>query len=157
MSRAERLPHWVYRLFNFPRRLYRFGFGQKMGPPILILTTTGRRSGLPRETPLQYEVIDGVYYAGSMRGDQADWYRNILANPRVSIRVGKDEMPALAEVIDDPDRVLDFVKYRLERSPRMIVAIMRADGLVSTAEADLRRYAAGLTIVALRPVGSASN
>jgi hypothetical protein len=46
MSRAEKLPRWVYRLFNLPRRLVRIGFGQKVGPPLLILTTTGRRSGL---------------------------------------------------------------------------------------------------------------
>jgi deazaflavin-dependent oxidoreductase (nitroreductase family) len=152
MSRAERLPHWVYRLFNLPKNLVRFGFGSKVGPPLLILTTTGRKSGLPRQTPLQYELIDGVYYSGSMRGDSADWYRNILADPRVSIEVGNQNIPALAEAIDDTERVLAFLQYRLGRSPRMIAAILRADGLASTDEASLRRYAEGLTVVAIRPL-----
>jgi deazaflavin-dependent oxidoreductase (nitroreductase family) len=152
MSRAERLPHWVYRLFNVPTRLYRFGFGQKVGPQILILTTTGRKSGLPRQTPLQYEFIDGVYYAGSMRGDKADWYRNILADPRVLLKVGERQYPALAEAIDDSEQVLSFLKYRLQRSPRMITAIMRADGLQGEMDDEaLRNYAKSLTTVALRP------
>ena len=152
MSRSERLPYWVYRLFNVPRRLYRFGFGQKVGPPLLILITTGRKSGLPRETPLQYELIDGVYYCGSMRGGQADWYRNIAADPEVLVRVGGQQFPALARTIDDSEEVLAFLKYRLERSPRMIMAIMRADGLQRDAdEAALRSYAKGMTALAIQP------
>jgi len=153
MSRAQNLPRWVYRLFNLPRRLVRFGFGQKVGPPLLILTTNGRRSGLPRETPLQYELIDGVYYAGSMRGDRADWYRNILADPHVLLRVGDKQFPALAETIENSEQVMDFLKYRLQRSPRMISAIMRADGFQGDMNdaAALRRYAQGVTIVSLRP------
>ena len=152
MSRAERLPHWVYRLFSFPARLYRFGFGTKVGPPILLLTTTGRKSGLPRRTPLQYQLIDGIYYCGSMRGDKADWYRNILAEPRVFLTVGDSHIPALAEAIEDDERVLAFLKVRLQRSPRMIAAIMRADGLRNAADdAALRSYAKNITVVALRP------
>ena len=152
MSRAERLPHWVYRLFNVPIHLYRFGFGQKIGPPILILTTTGRKSGQPRQTPLQYELIDGVYYSGSMRGSEADWYRNILTDPRVLLAVGDSHFPALAETIEDDERVLAFLKVRLQRSPRMIAAIMRADGLQDASDdAALRSYAKNITVVALRP------
>ena len=44
---------------------------------VLLLTTIGRKSGLPRITPLQYEEIDGAYYVASARGAQADWFRNI--------------------------------------------------------------------------------
>lgn len=156
MSRAERLPHWVYRLLNLPRHLVRFGFGQKVGPPILILTTTGRKSGLPRETPLQYELIDGVYYAGSMRGDRADWYRNILADPLVTVRAGERQFAARAEAISDCDEVMAFLQYRLQKSPRMIAAILRADGLQGDPQDEeaLRRYVAGLTIVALRPLAA---
>jgi deazaflavin-dependent oxidoreductase (nitroreductase family) len=154
MSRAEKLPRWVYRLFNLPRRLVRFGFGQKVGPPLLILTTTGRRSGLPRETPLQYELIDGVYYVGSMRGDRADWYGNILADAHVSVTTGDETFPAVAEAIDDHERIVAFLQYRLQRSPRMIGAIMRADGFEGDLndETAVRRYAQGVTIVALRPL-----
>ena len=39
---------------------------------VLLLTTTGRRSGLPRTTPLQYEEADHAVYVASARGAQAD-------------------------------------------------------------------------------------
>ncbi|HUS79158.1 MAG TPA: nitroreductase/quinone reductase family protein [Patescibacteria group bacterium] len=39
-----------------------------MGRMVLLLTTTGHKTGLPRVTHLQYEEVDGAYYVGSMRG-----------------------------------------------------------------------------------------
>lgn len=153
MSRAGRLPHWIYRLFNLPHHLVRLGFGRSFGPPILVLTTTGRVSGLPRPTPLQYEVVDGVYHVASMRGAQADWYRNLLADPRVRVGLVDREFPAMAQAIDDPDEVLAFLQVRLARSPRMIGAILRADGLADPGDdAALREYAQGVTVVALHPL-----
>jgi deazaflavin-dependent oxidoreductase (nitroreductase family) len=154
MSRAEKLPRWVYRLFKLPGRLIRLGLGQRVGPPLLVVTTTGRRSGLPRETPLQYELVDGAYCVGSMRGSQADWYRNILADAHVLVTTGGETFPAVAEAIDDHDRIAAFLQIRLQRSPRMIGAIMRADGFQgdTTDEAAIRRYAQGLTMVALHPL-----
>ena len=75
------------------RMLYAIGLGPVIGKIILLLTTTGRKSGLKRVTPLQYEEIDGKYYLGSARGMQADWVRNIQANPQVEIRVKVFEFP----------------------------------------------------------------
>ena len=49
---------------------YKRGFGPTR--VVMLLTTIGRKSGLPRQTPLQYEEIEGVYYVGSARGVQAD-------------------------------------------------------------------------------------
>jgi deazaflavin-dependent oxidoreductase (nitroreductase family) len=41
---------------------------------VLLLTTTGRKSGRPRQTRLQYEKEGGVIYVASARGQQADWF-----------------------------------------------------------------------------------
>jgi len=59
-----------------PQLLYALGLGRWYGRLVLLLTTQGRKSGLPRVTPLQYEVIDGLNYLGSSLGEKADWYRN---------------------------------------------------------------------------------
>ncbi len=64
------------------RVLYAIGLGRLIGGIILLLTTTGRKSGLKRVTPLQYEKIGGDYYVGAARGVKADWVRNILAFPQ---------------------------------------------------------------------------
>ena len=68
-----------------PITLYRLGLGPLIGRLVLLLTTTGRKSGLPRVTPLQYELIDGAYYVGAALGLKADWLRNLQADPRVRL------------------------------------------------------------------------
>ena len=97
------------------RVLYAIGLGPVIGKIILLLTTTGRKTGLKRVTPLQYEEIDGKYYLGSARGLQADWVRNIQANHNVEIRVKSLTFQGQAKVVTDPARFADFVEVRLQR------------------------------------------
>jgi deazaflavin-dependent oxidoreductase (nitroreductase family) len=112
------------------RVLYAIGLGPVIGRIILLLTTTGRKSGKKRVTPLQYEKIGSDYYLGAARGLNADWVRNILADPQVKVRVGAKHFIGTAEVIDDPVKFADFMEVRLERHPRMIGLIMeKAHGL----------------------------
>ncbi|HSB02723.1 MAG TPA: nitroreductase/quinone reductase family protein [Anaerolineales bacterium] len=112
------------------RVLYAIGLGPLVGKFILLLTTTGRRSGRKRVTPLQYEEIDGLYYLGAARGLKADWVRNIQSCPEVEIRVGVRHFYGFAEVVNDPARFADFMEVRLERHPRMIGLLMeKAHGL----------------------------
>jgi deazaflavin-dependent oxidoreductase (nitroreductase family) len=112
------------------RVLYAIGLGPLIGRIILLLTTTGRRSGVKRVTPLQYELIGGDYYLGAARGTKADWVRNIQNDPQVEVRVGAKRFQGTAEVVTDPSRFADFLEVRLERHPRMIGLIMeRAHGL----------------------------
>ena len=112
------------------RLLYAIGLGPLVGRIILLLTTTGRRSGKKRVTPLQYEMIGSDYYLGSARGVKSDWVRNIQSNPQVEIRVGGKHFCGTAEVVDDPSKFADFMEVRLERHPFMIGFILEnAHGL----------------------------
>jgi deazaflavin-dependent oxidoreductase (nitroreductase family) len=112
------------------RVLYAIGLGPLVGRIILLLTTTGRRSGKKRVTPLQYEMIGADYYLGAARGVKADWVRNIQTNPQVEVRVGAKHFQGIAEIITDPSKFADFMEVRLERHPFMIGLIMqKAHGL----------------------------
>lgn len=112
------------------RVLYAIGLGPIVGKFILLLTTTGRKTGLRRVTPLQYEEINGKYFLGAARGLKADWVRNIQADPKVEVRVKSLNFEGKAEVITDPARIADFVEVRLLRHPFMIGTIMqKAHGL----------------------------
>lgn len=147
------LPRPILRLLKLPPRLvYAVGLGRIFGRLVLLLTTTGRKSGQPRVTPLQYEEVDGVIYVGAMRGTNADWVRNIAACPRVEVRVKDRCFRGLAELITDPVRIADFLDLRLQRHPRMVGAMLRAEGLPARPERpQLERYAADLALVAIRP------
>ncbi len=112
------------------RVLYAVGLGPVIGGFIVLLSTTGRKSGKKRVTPLQYEKIGVDYYLGAARGVNADWVRNIQADPQVELRVGAKHFIGTAEVITDPSKFADFLEVRLERHPRLIGLIMeKAHGL----------------------------
>ncbi|HEU5098689.1 MAG TPA: nitroreductase family deazaflavin-dependent oxidoreductase [Roseiflexaceae bacterium] len=134
------------------KALYAIGLGRLIGRIILLLTTTGRKSGLPRVTPLQYEELDGAWYVASANGTKADWFQNILANHHVQVRVKACRFHGLAEPITDPTRIADFLELRLQRHPKMIGAILRSEGLPAhPSRADVEAYARKLAMVIIRP------
>jgi len=87
------------------RELYRRTggkFGGKAGTmQMMLLTTTGRRSGQPRTTPLNC-MRDGDRYlaVASYGGDDRDpqWFKNLQANPEATIQVGPDTVRVRATV-----------------------------------------------------------
>ena len=138
---------------KFFKTLYALGLGPIVGRLVLLLTTTGRKSGLPRVTALQYEEVDGDIYLGSSRGASADWVKNAAAHPRVSVRVKNRRFEGIAEVVTDLERCADFMELRLQRHPRMIGMIMRSDGLPEKpSRSDLLEYAQKIAMVIVRPV-----
>lgn len=125
----------------------------KRGELVLVLYHTGRRSGLTRATPLQYEQINGDYYVASARGAQADWYRNVVANPRVEILVKGQRLPVHAEAVTDPGEIADFLEMRLIRHPRMMRLMLRMEGLRGRiTRPDLECISKGKALVILHPL-----
>jgi deazaflavin-dependent oxidoreductase (nitroreductase family) len=119
----------------------------------LLLSTTGRKSGLRRVTPLQYEEVEGVFYIGSSRGLKADWVRNILANPQVEIQVKSRHFQGLAEVITDLELITDFLELRLRRHPKMIALMLRAEGFPKDFDrSHLEKYVSKLALISIKPL-----
>lgn len=155
MSKYEfRVPRFILRLIKLPPQfIYRIGLGSVYGRFVLLLTTTGRKTGKQRVTPLQYEEIEGAIYVASARGKKSDWVRNILADNRVAVQVGKKKINGLAEVITDPLKIADFLEVRLERHPVMVKAIMRREGFPRDyTRADIDEYSRERVIVIIRPI-----
>src|SRR5437867_1291848 len=77
------------------------------GRPLLLLTTTGAKSGQRRTTPMMY-VPDGdrLLVIASNAGAPAhpDWYRNLLAHPEVTVEVGNETFKAIATVTEGLER-----------------------------------------------------
>ncbi len=158
MSRAERVPRFIWRLFRFlpPRIAYSLGLGSLVGSFVLLLETTGRKSGLPRVTPLQYDEIDGIIYVGSARGVRADWFRNLGANPTTKVTIGSRKFRGYADLITDSVQVADFLELRLKLHPKMVGAMLRFEGMGPTPTREqLVQYAAKRALVAIRPIEDA--
>jgi deazaflavin-dependent oxidoreductase (nitroreductase family) len=66
------------------------------------LTTVGRVTGRDHTIEIWFVVVDGRVYLLSGGRDRADWVRNLMAEPRVRLRVAGDDYPATAAVaVDD--------------------------------------------------------
>ncbi len=146
-----RVPRFLWRVMHFAQVPYTKNPNAPLGQVVLLLTTTGRKSGQPRVTPLQYEEEDGMLYVGSARGTQADWFRNLVACPRVRVQIRTEAFDAIAEPITDVARITDFMELRLRHHPRMVGLMMRAEGLpMKPSRAQLEQYASKIALVALR-------
>ena len=108
---------------------------------LVLLTTTGRRSGESRTTPMMFHRDgDRVLVIASNVGAAAhpDWYRNLAADPHVTVEIGDETYPALARTTVGPDRERVwaelkerypfFADHEVKAAPRTIpvVALTRA-------------------------------
>jgi deazaflavin-dependent oxidoreductase (nitroreductase family) len=66
----------------------------------LYLTTTGRRTGQPRQIEIWFTERAGRYYVVAEHLWDTHWVQNLLADPRVRLRVADEEIEARARVIE---------------------------------------------------------
>jgi deazaflavin-dependent oxidoreductase (nitroreductase family) len=98
-------------LGRFHARIYRLTGGRFVGrvgrAPILLLTTTGRRSGQPRTAPLLYlRAGEQLAIVASFGGHPTHpvWYLNLEANPEVHVQVGREHYAAMARTASADER-----------------------------------------------------
>ncbi|HET6873745.1 MAG TPA: nitroreductase family deazaflavin-dependent oxidoreductase [Acidimicrobiales bacterium] len=153
----DRRGAWARRLFRAPTRLYRWRLGWVLGHRFVLLEHYGRRTGRRYETVL--EVVkwepDGEVVVVSGWGRAADWYRNVLARPVVTVTLATRRFPATHRVLspDEAARVLadyeDRNRYLRPVINRVLsrLAGWRYDG----SDQARRRLTEQLPLVALRP------
>jgi deazaflavin-dependent oxidoreductase (nitroreductase family) len=77
------------------------------GAPLLLLTTTGAKSGQRRTTPLVY-MPDGdrmiIFATKAGAPTNPDWYHNLVAHPQVTVEVGTETFEAVSVVITGEER-----------------------------------------------------
>jgi deazaflavin-dependent oxidoreductase (nitroreductase family) len=81
--------------------------GNFEGAPMVLLTTTGAKSGKQHTTPLVY-FDDGdrwLIFASAAGADRHPaWYHNIVAHPEVTIEIGSETIHAIAVPLEGPER-----------------------------------------------------
>lgn len=118
----------------------------------MLLRTTGRRTGRPREVALGYTILDGAVYSSAGFGPRTHWYRNLVANPSVDVILPGVAFRGAAEPVTDP--------AELERGWRALIRSLGLLGRVFVCPADapsdtLRAKTADLPLVRIRSVGLA--
>jgi deazaflavin-dependent oxidoreductase (nitroreductase family) len=100
--------------FKVPITLWRMGLGYLVGKLFMILTTNGRKSGQPRYTAIEFHEYKGRKYVYSAFGEKADWYKNILTDPHVTIQTASRTEHVIARrIIIEKELVeaFEFVTY----------------------------------------------
>lgn len=88
-----------------------------------ILETTGRTTGLPRQTPVGGRQVGSSYWIVSEYGRKSQYVRNIIANPHVRLQIHGTWHPGTAVLLDDDDP-----RERLRRLPVLNSAVVRMVG-----------------------------
>jgi deazaflavin-dependent oxidoreductase (nitroreductase family) len=92
---------------------FRAAGGALDGRPLLLLTTTGARTGLARTTPMMY-VPDGerllVFASNAGAPRHPDWYHNLVSHPEVTVEVSGETYPATAVVTRGGERERLFAR-----------------------------------------------
>jgi deazaflavin-dependent oxidoreductase (nitroreductase family) len=71
------------------------------GLQYLYITTTGRKTGLPREIEIWFVGYEGRYYILAEMFHRAQWVKNVTHCARVRVRIGEHEFEATARVLDE--------------------------------------------------------
>ena len=117
--------------------------GGKVGPPfegapMMLLTTTGAKSGQQRTTPLVHTKDgDDIVIIASKAGAPTNpaWYHNLVANPEVTVEVGTEKFQARARVAtgEERDRLYaaqaklmpNFAEYQQKTTRQIPVVVLK--------------------------------
>ena len=106
---------WRKAMFKYPVYLWRLGLGPLMGKIMVLMTTTGRKSGLPRRTLTEYHRLNGKKYAPSGFGSRSQWYKNIEADPHVTIQTEDGAERVIAVRVTEDDEILALMDVMIKK------------------------------------------
>ncbi len=135
--------------------LLRLGLGWAMGSPfggyIMVLKTTGSKSGKSRYAPVNYTIVEGSVYCIAGWGRACHWFTNLEANPHVELLMPGGALAGMAEEVFDPEETRR-VMLRILRNAGFATLFEGINPLTATDE-QLMEKVSHAPIVRIRPVG----
>lgn len=143
--------------FKMPLYLHKFGLVRWIekfsGAQWMLITTTGRKSGKPRQVMvdvMKHDKDSDTYYVEAAYGARADWVRNIKANPVFHGQVGRRKFAARA-VEWTPDEGEEMLVAFYRNLPKYARVVMSLGGLKVKDETELRALTRKMLVVAIKP------
>ena len=128
---------WMRLLFKAPILSWRLGLGPLVGRVTMILTTTGRKTGLPRHTMLECHTINGKKYAPCAYGEKADYFQNILVDPRVTVQTADGTQSMIASRVTDDEELVMFFRHGMDFAPSFLTWYLESLDIQPSIEAVL--------------------
>ena len=92
-------------------------------PAWALLETTGRRSGEPRRTPVGNGKRGDAFWIVTEHGWHADYVKNIQADPRVRVKIGRTWYGGTAHILEDDDPIARLRWLRRPVNDSMLLAV----------------------------------
>lgn len=113
---AEQLRQGFKHFNKFMLLMWRLGMGPwfNLWPEgwglIMVITHTGRKTGRKYQTPVNFAIINGEVYCTAGFGKGADWYRNILSDPKVEVWLPDSWWTGTAEDVSDAENRVELMR-----------------------------------------------
>jgi deazaflavin-dependent oxidoreductase (nitroreductase family) len=139
---AERVDAWVTAypdarvrrlVFRAPLALWRLGLGPMVGHAFVLLTTRGRTSGLPRRVALTPHRMRGHLYVWDPYGERSQWFRNVRADPIVTVQDASGTWTARAVGVGDDQEATELHELLERFGRRQLGAYCEVLGIAGTA------------------------
>jgi deazaflavin-dependent oxidoreductase (nitroreductase family) len=148
---------WVINTF-FMVPMFRLGFGPLFGNPfsgyIMVLKAVGRKSGKIRFAPVNYAIYKGDIYCISGGRQNSDWFRNLLATPRIDVIMPAGSIFASVEQVTDADERLIITRQVLKNAG--FAGFFEGYNPFTISDAALAPKIADLPVLRLHPLGIGS-
>jgi deazaflavin-dependent oxidoreductase (nitroreductase family) len=160
---AARMP-WFHEAFNAMNRwltvpVFRAGLGKYMANPwtgyVMVLRTRGRKSGEMRDAPVGYAIIGDAVYCIAGFGVKTNWYRNVLADPKVEVILPSRAFSGIAEEVTAMDEKLRVLPPLLGTMGPLVAAFGLGNPKQDSAE-EIVRKCEGMPLLRIRPTGLAA-
>lgn len=142
---------WSRYVLRAPLLLHRLGLSGLLNRfHLIVLTTRGRKSGLPRHTIVEYRMHGTKVYLISAWGQRPHWVQNSLAHPAVTVQAGNRTYAGQAHLVTDTSEILRALFLFRKRAPAVYDAIIaRLTDADTVAARDLPDLADQLTVIRL--------
>lgn len=142
--------------FKLPIFLHKIGLGgweRLIGAHWMLLKTTGRKTGKPRETMvdiMDHDKANDTYYIEAAYGSRSDWYKNIQATPIFEAKVGRRKFNASARELNKNETAEKLIEF-FRRNPVYTRIVMAMVGMKFKDEKELKEIGSTLTLLAVTP------
>jgi deazaflavin-dependent oxidoreductase (nitroreductase family) len=152
----RRIFWFLNKFFMVP--VFRLGFGPVFGNPfwgyIMVLRTTGRKSGKVRYSPVNYAIRNGKVYCMAGFGRASDWYRNLQANNLIDVILPSGPFTGTATEVSDPAERAILIRQILKNGG--FAGFFEGFNPYRIKDEDLLERTASMPLVCLQPVGPAN-
>ena len=152
-SRQSKPRGLLWLMFKLPVYIYRLRLSWLLGHRFLLLTHKGRKTGKIRHTVLEvirYDQNTGECIVVAAYGENADWYRNIQANPAIELRIGRDRYAPTQRFLTHDEVYTEFSDYE-HRHPFAARNLPKLLGFKYDGESGRQALAASFRMVSFCP------